>query len=365
MADVKITALPAGTAQPTGILPVVNGGVTQRVTVKSIVDLATASMPSGTVDTTASGGLVGITSSPNLSIQQWSDEMSLKAAFQNRGVEFRRIDLTGPGDPGDLSGGEGWIYSTAGAFGRLYYGSANRPLPGQRADDPGVYEMPTPTGDGYLRADQDPATGWYFAEPVVISDTQPPTPPGDPALPTIWAKPVDAASAPASKGITLAQVQSEIDAKLAALPAGEAVDTAAIAAAILPDIRKTLNGGVVPPPDITTWTTCPIIAAIQPGPQTSTVEAIQLNGVLYLRGSFEMAAGQTTQASQGGLAYLQLPPAFARPSVVTRAFITGRTSPTATVPVLGAVNVRTNGWLSVACGGCDTVYFDGATVRII
>jgi hypothetical protein len=360
MADVKITALPTGVATATSIVPVVNGTTTQRVTVKSIVDLATASMPSGTVDTTATGPITGLTASPNLPIQQWSEEMALKAAFQSQPVLFTRVDITGPGDLGDFGGGAGWLSSTSAVFGTLLYGSGG---PIRAGGAPG-YELPTPTQQGYLRADLDPASGWYFAEPVVVSDTQPPSPPGDPALPTIWAKPVDAASAPASKGITLAQVQSEIDAKLAALPAGEAVDTAAIAAAILPDIRKTLNGGVVPPPDITTWTPCPIIAAIQPGPQTSTVEAIQLNGVLYLRGSFEMAAGQTTQASQGGLAYLQLPPAFARPSVGTRAFITGRTSPTATVPVLGTVNVRTNGWLSVACGGCDTVYFDGASVRI-
>ena len=180
MADVKISALPAGVAVATGVLPVVNAGVTQRITVKNIVDLATASMPSGTVDTTASGGLVGITSSPNLPIQQWSDEMALKAAFQNRGVEFSRISVNGPGEAGDATGGEGWVISTAAYFGRLYYGSANA-----RAGEPG-YELPVPTGDGYLRCDQDPSTGWYFAEPVLISDTEPPAPAGGNA---IWIDP--------------------------------------------------------------------------------------------------------------------------------------------------------------------------------
>ena len=136
MSDVKISALPAGVAVATGVLPVVNAGVTQRVTVQNIVDLATASMPSGTVDTTASGGLVGITSSPSLSIQQWSDEMALAAAFQNRGVEFSRIKVNGPGDAADVTGGEGWVISTAAYFGRLYYGSANT-----RAGEPG-YELP-------------------------------------------------------------------------------------------------------------------------------------------------------------------------------------------------------------------------------
>jgi hypothetical protein len=362
MADVKITALPTGVATATSIVPVVNGTTTQRVTVKSIVDLATAASPPATIDTVAIGSTVGLTSSPTLPLQQWADEMAQKAAFKDDAVAFSNISSLARGYQEELSPlSNGWIFTGGLYTTRLFYGGEEL---GRAGGTPDGYELPFPTQQGYLRADLDPASGWYFAEPVVVSDTQPPSPPGDPALPTIWAKPVDAASAPASKGITLAQVQSEIDAKLAALPAGATVDTAAISAAILSDIRTSLNGGVTPPPDITTWTPCPIIAAIQPGPQTSTVEAIQLNGVLYLRGSFEMAAGQTTQSSQGGLAYLQLPPAFARPSVVTRAFITGRTSPTATVPVLGTVNVRTNGWLSVACGGCDTVYFDGASVRI-
>ena len=184
MADIKISALPAGVAAPTGVLPVVNAGVTQRITVKNIVDLATASMPSGTVNTTASGGLVGITSSPNLSIQQWSDEMALKAAFQNRGVEFSRINVNGPGDAGDVTAGEGWVISTAAYFSRLYYGEIIG-----RAGGPG-YELPTPTGDGYLRSDLNPSTGWYFAEPVLISDTEPPAPAGGNA---IWIDPTGTA----------------------------------------------------------------------------------------------------------------------------------------------------------------------------
>lgn len=180
MADVKISALPAGVAVATGVLPVVNAGVTQQVTVKSIVDLATASMPSGTVDTTTSGGLVGITSSPNLSIQQWSEEMALKAAFQNNGVAFSRLQINGPGDTGDISGGEGWLVTTGAYIARLYYGAAN-----ERTGEPG-YELPTPTGDGYLRSDLNPSTGWYFAEPVLISDTEPPAPGGGNA---IWIDP--------------------------------------------------------------------------------------------------------------------------------------------------------------------------------
>jgi len=136
-----------------------------------------------TVDTVGSGDLVGITSSPNLPLQQWSEEMALKAAFQSTPVLFTRVDVQGSGDLSDFVGASGWISSPSAAFGNLYYGN----LIG-RADAPG-YELPTPTQQGYLRADLDPASGWYFAEPVIVSDTAPPTPPGDPALPTIWIDP--------------------------------------------------------------------------------------------------------------------------------------------------------------------------------
>jgi hypothetical protein len=362
MADVKISALPNGVAAATSIVPVVNGTTTQRVTVKSIVDLATAAMPSGTVDTTATGPITGLTASPNLPIQQWSEEMSLKAAFKDTPVTFTRVrlqDLSGGTGVGDPIGGDGWVLADYGYFGTLNYGNQ----PGRAAVD--GYVLPTPTQQGYLRADLDPASGWYFAEPVIVSDTAPPTPPGDPALPTIWAKPVDAASAPASKGITLAQVQSEIDAKLAALPAGEAVDTAAIAAAILPDIRKTLNGGVVPPPDITTWTPCPITSFINPKPQSSTVEVIQLNGVLYFRGSFLMPAGSPTTSAAGGFAYLELPAGFTRPKADTRVILLGRVSPGAPAPVIGVGEVRSAiSLINVMVPGCDTIYFDNVSVRI-
>jgi hypothetical protein len=189
MADIKVSALPAGNATPTGVLPVVNNGVTQKVTVKSIVDLATASMPSGTVDTTATGPITGITVSPNLSIQQWSEEMALKAAFKDTPVTFTRVDIAGPGDLGDFGGGAGWLSSTSAVFGTLLYGSGG-PI---RAGGAQGYELPTPTQQGYLRADLDPNSGWYFAEPVIVSDTEPPKPPGDPALPTLWIDPTGTA----------------------------------------------------------------------------------------------------------------------------------------------------------------------------
>jgi hypothetical protein len=141
-----------------------------------------------TVDTTSSGSLVGLTSSPNLPLQQWSDEMSLKAAFQFNSVDFTGVkvidrDSTG-GGIGDPVNGEGWVRASYGFFGNLFYGTL-----GSRATGEPGYELPTPTQQGYLRADQDPASGWYFAEPVIVSATEPPTPPGDPSLPTIWIDP--------------------------------------------------------------------------------------------------------------------------------------------------------------------------------
>jgi hypothetical protein len=47
------------------------------------------------------------------------------------------------------------------------------------------YELPTPTEDGYLRSDADDKN-WYFAEPVIISDTEPPAPKAGTA---IWIDP--------------------------------------------------------------------------------------------------------------------------------------------------------------------------------
>ena len=141
-----------------------------------------------TVNTVGTGDLVGITSSPNLPIQQWSDEMSLKAAFKDSPVSFTRVTIgnaTGTVDLSDPIAGDGWVLSGAAYFGTLFYGE----LAVRKAGDPLGYELPMPTQQGYLRADQDPATGWYFAEPVIVSDTPPPTPPGDPALPTVWIDP--------------------------------------------------------------------------------------------------------------------------------------------------------------------------------
>jgi hypothetical protein len=139
-----------------------------------------------TVDTTVTGPITGIAAAPDLPIQQWSEEVALKAAFKDTPVTFTRVrlqDKSGGQSAGDPVSGDGWVLADYGYFGTLNYGNQ----PGRAAVD--GYVLPTPTQQGYLRADLDPASGWYFAEPVIVSDTAPPTPPGDPALPTLWIDP--------------------------------------------------------------------------------------------------------------------------------------------------------------------------------
>jgi hypothetical protein len=140
-----------------------------------------------TVDTSATGPVTGVTASSNLPLQQWSEEMSLKAAFKDTPVTFTRVrlqDLSGGGGASDPIGGDGWVLADYGYFGNLQYGNQ----PGRAAGE--GYVLPTPTEEGYLRADQDPATGWYFAEPVLVSDTEPPAPAGGGA---IWIDPTGTA----------------------------------------------------------------------------------------------------------------------------------------------------------------------------
>jgi hypothetical protein len=181
MADVKISALPAGTAQPTGLIPVVNGGTTQRVTVKQLVDLALATVPSGTINTV--GNPVGLPEDPAMPVQTWAEQMVLKAAFKDTDVTFARVQATSPDwNSGDVFG-NGNVIANGGAFGELWYGALL--ARDGKMTSPG-YQMPLPTGDGYLRSDTDPVTGWYFAEPVLISDTEPPAPTGGNA---IWVDP--------------------------------------------------------------------------------------------------------------------------------------------------------------------------------
>ena len=187
MADIRITALPAGTAAQTGIVPVVNSGVTQRITIKDIVDLALANVPKGTVNTV--GNSVGLTANAALPIDVAIGEIIGKAAFVNYGAYFSSLIVQSPLWTSGNFNGDGVVAANSGVFGELFYGSLLTPDAQGRATATGGYQMPLPTEQGYLRADQDPASGWYFAEPVVVSDTEPPTPPGDPALPTLWIDP--------------------------------------------------------------------------------------------------------------------------------------------------------------------------------
>ena len=70
--------------------------------------------------------------------------------------------------------------------GGIKYGGTISPL---RADgEPeyfGGFELPPPTADGFLRSDADDEN-WYFSEPVIVSDTQPPDPK---AKGTLWVIP--------------------------------------------------------------------------------------------------------------------------------------------------------------------------------
>jgi hypothetical protein len=299
------------------------------------------------------GNFGGITEDPALPIQQWSEEMTTKAAFKDTGVGFTRVEVRGAGDIGDASAGDGWMVSTAGYFGTLYYGA----LGNRAAGDPPGYELPTPTQQGYLRADQDPASGWYFAEPVILSEDEPPAPPGDPNLPTIWAKPVDAAP---GGGVTMAQVQAEIDRRLEGLGAV----VAAYSPSLMDDMRRAINGGVLPPPDLTTWTKCPIGPAF-PSPISSTVEVVQVNGVLYFRGDLTMSAGMGTQNSLAGAAYLELPAGFARPIADVRFVVTGLTNMTATSLTIGTVTLSASGAIRFHISNCETVYVGGLSARVI
>jgi len=143
---------------------------------------------SATIDTVAIGSTVGLTSSPNLPLQQWADEMAQKAAFKDDAVAFSNISSLARGYQEELSpSSNGWIFTGGLYTNRLFYGGQELSRDGGVLDG---YELPAPTGDGYLRADQDPATGWYFSEPVVVSDNEPPAPAGGGA---IWIDPTGAA----------------------------------------------------------------------------------------------------------------------------------------------------------------------------
>jgi hypothetical protein len=78
----------------------------------------------------------------------------------------------------------GGLLSVAGG---IRYGGTLGPI--TRADEEpeytGGFELPPPTQDGYLRADADD-NNWYFHDPVIVSDTQPPEPP---VVGTLWVYP--------------------------------------------------------------------------------------------------------------------------------------------------------------------------------
>jgi hypothetical protein len=139
---------------------------------------------SGSAAINTLGNPVGLTPDAALPLQQWSEEMALKAAFKDTEVGFARVNINGDADPGDITGGSGWMVSPGGFFGRLFYGELL-----SRAGVIGpAYELPYPNKTGYLRSDDDPNEGWYFADPVIVSDTEPAAP-NNPQAGALWVDP--------------------------------------------------------------------------------------------------------------------------------------------------------------------------------
>lgn len=241
MADVKVSALPAGIVTAASLVPVVTGGTTQRVTAGSIAALSGG----GTLNTTAyvygnppyDGGATpvninSIADAPNAAypFQTYIDR--LEAAMRTGEVlrkgsvaqvyrltvgdtsafggtaRFNRsmiqgasyINASGTSLPTqyrtlapEIQFGDGiaksnlTVNGNVSITGNLKYGGTitNGALRAIDPDDPNElipelaygeqFELPTPTQDGYLRADADDKN-WYFAEPVLVSDTEPPAP---------------------------------------------------------------------------------------------------------------------------------------------------------------------------------------------
>ncbi len=103
--------------------------------------------------------------------------------FRDTSTTLARLTVSSPSWEAGNVYGDGNVVSQGGYFGELWYGALI--ARDGKATTQG-YAMPTPTGEGYLRSDTDPDTGWYFAEPVIVSDTEPPAPTGGGA---VWIDP--------------------------------------------------------------------------------------------------------------------------------------------------------------------------------
>jgi hypothetical protein len=128
------------------------------------------------------GNGVGITEDAALPFQQWAEEIAERAAFNLYGADFNVLTVLSSTWASGNIGGDGTILANGIACGELYYGSLIGRDASGRAVPAGGYQMPTPTSEGYLRADTDPSSGWYFAEPVIVQDAEPDPPAGGSAL---------------------------------------------------------------------------------------------------------------------------------------------------------------------------------------
>jgi hypothetical protein len=79
------------------------------------------------------------------------------------------------------------------------------------------FELPTPTENGYLRSDADDKN-WYFAEPVIVSDSEPPAPSADmQAAGVLW---IDPDGTPAEIEYSNANPPVSVDAPIAEMADG-------------------------------------------------------------------------------------------------------------------------------------------------
>ena len=147
--------------------------------------LAASGGGTGTVSTT--GNPIGLTESPALPLQTWAEE--IHGAIDNRAELRTNVEFDKVNSFRLESQAEAIVRGPLIVFGTIYYGGTPlKDANGNDRADPGRYILPTPTGDGYLRSDLDPDTGWYFSEPVIVSDTEPPAPAGGGA---IWVNPTE------------------------------------------------------------------------------------------------------------------------------------------------------------------------------
>jgi len=107
MADTKISALPAGTAVATTLLPGVNGAVTQRVSVKQILDLVgTIAGPPGADGAPGADGPAGADGQPGAPGVDGKDALHIVSVVEPApGTEIGDLWIDPDGAPAGGAGG--------------------------------------------------------------------------------------------------------------------------------------------------------------------------------------------------------------------------------------------------------------------